>query len=179
MPDEHGKQTEVFSTNRKTDVAWCNCKCQDHPVARQLISRVSEMLRVHPHYTEAMQFLRYTPGMYYRPHHDTVLAGSLARDYPNNVAKHRVYTFFMYLTNVAEGGGTRFPDLNLTVQPERGSAILWPSVYNHDPWSVDPRLRHEAMVVKKGEKLSVNFWWYLGPRSTANEIGCAGAKTGT
>ena len=44
----------------------------------------------------------------------------------------RLYTFFMYLSDVEEGGGTRFTKLNLTVAPAKGMAILWPSVLSSD-----------------------------------------------
>ncbi|CAK0902612.1 unnamed protein product [Prorocentrum cordatum] len=171
--DEHGRRKKVFSSGRKTDVAWCNCQCQEHPVGKRLVSRISEILRVHPHYMESMQFLRYGKGMYYRAHHDA--AAVRRRDDPGNVNKHRIYTFFMYLNDVTKGGGTRFPSLDLEIQPERGSAILWPSVHNHDPWEVDHRTRHEALEVEDGEKLSMNLWWHLGPHALAHYIGCSGA----
>ncbi|CAK0818379.1 unnamed protein product [Prorocentrum cordatum] len=168
--EEYGRRKEVYTGFRKTDVAWCNCPCQDHPVGRMLVSRVSEVLQVHPHYLEKMQFLRYTPGMFFKPHHDAYLVGS--PNDPRNTRKHRVYTFFMYLTDVARGGATHFPSLGLKVQPERGAAILWPSVYDHDPWKADPRTEHEGLAVEEGEKLSLNMWWRLGPNALAQDVGC-------
>jgi prolyl 4-hydroxylase len=173
--DAHGRHTQVYSSNRKTDVTWCDCNCQNHPVAKRLVARVSELSRIHPDYMESMQFLRYKPGMYYKPHHDTARTD---RNNPNNVAKHRVYTFFMYLSDVTKGGGTRFPRLNLTVQPERGSAIMWPSVMDSDPWEIDHRTQHEALVVEEGEKLSMNLWLFLGPRVLAHNVGCSGSPIG-
>jgi len=44
----------------------------------------------------------------------------------------RVYTFFVYLSDVEEGGGTKFNDLGITVTPKLGRAVLWPSVKDHD-----------------------------------------------
>jgi len=37
----------------------------------------------------------------------------------------RLYTFFMYLSDVDEGGHTAFPLLNLTVQPKKGRAVRY------------------------------------------------------
>ena len=45
----------------------------------------------------------------------------------------RIYTFFMYLSDVDEGGGTRFADLNITVPAVKGTAVVWPSVTSADP----------------------------------------------
>jgi len=125
---------------------------------------------------ESMQFLKYTQGMYYKAHHDAARIG--ARNDPRNIGKHRIFTFFMYLNDVTEGGGTYFPQLSLKIQPGRGNAILWPSVQNDDPWQVDWRTQHEALVVEKGEKLSMNMWWYLGPSQLAHDVGCSGSPLG-
>lgn len=169
--DMDGIGKTVHSANRRTDVAWCDCHCQNHPVTRRLFSRIGEVLRVHPHYTESMQFLRYTKGMYYKPHHDSPHINR----HVNFACKHRIYTFFMYLNDVPQGGATAFPSLNITIKPERGSAILWPSVYDHDPYVADQRTTHEALAVEKGEKLSVNVWWTQGPRVLSDNLGCDAA----
>ncbi len=68
----------------------------------------------------------------------------------------RVFTFFLYLSDVEEGGGTSFPRLNLTVHPKRGSAVWWPHGYNDNPWRKDDRTHHEAMPVIKGTKCAAN-----------------------
>ena len=73
----------------------------------------------------------------------------------------RIYTLFTYLNDVPEGGGTRFTDLPrgpVTFQPQRGKAILWPSVLADAPHSKDDRTHHEALPVTAGEKFGANFW---------------------
>ena len=44
-------------------------------------------------------------------------------------------TFFLYLSDVEEGGGTGLDQINggLVVNPKKGKALLWPSVMNYDP----------------------------------------------
>lgn len=44
----------------------------------------------------------------------------------------RILTFFLYLSDVEEGGETVFPSLNISVSPKRGRALLWPSTMDHD-----------------------------------------------
>lgn len=56
-------------------------------------------------------------------------------------------TLFLYLNDVEEGGGTHFPLLDITVQPKKGSALLWPSVVDADVEQKDFRTDHEVRVL--------------------------------
>jgi prolyl 4-hydroxylase len=82
----------------------------------------------------------------------------------------RILTFFIYLSDLPEdgGGGTDFPKLGLTIQPKKGSAVLWPSVYNSDPKRMDKRFDHQALPVLNGTKFAMNGWIhnfdYVGPQ---------------
>lgn len=58
----------------------------------------------------------------------------------------------MYLNDVPEGGGTRFNNLDLTVKPKKGAALIWPSVLDERPHDKDERTMHEAMPVIEGVK---------------------------
>ena len=58
---------------------------------------------------------------------------------------HREMVWNPILFDVEEGGGTNFPYLNVTVQPKKGSAVLWPHGLNSDPRIKDTRTHHEAM----------------------------------
>lgn len=59
---------------------------------------------------------------------------------------------YMYLNDVEEGGGTKFTNLGITVQPKKGAALLWPSVQDQRPHDKDERTMHAALPVKKGVK---------------------------
>jgi len=62
---------------------------------------------------------------------------------------------------VPRGGATAFPNLPsgpVNIQPQRGKAVLWPSVLADAPHSEDERTDHEALPVTKGEKFVANFW---------------------
>lgn len=65
-------------------------------------------------------------------------------------------TVFLYLNTVEEGGGTEFPDYDITVQPKRGRALIWPSVKDEAPDEDDPRTMHQALPVIKGVKYGAN-----------------------
>merc|ERR1711879_709669 len=108
--NELGRSTKLFSANRDTHVTWCAGACHNHPVSMNLRARIGEIMRVHPDYFESMQFLKYGVGQYYKAHNDW---SSNEKESGASFVKHRVYTFFLYLNDVEEGGATYFPKLKL------------------------------------------------------------------
>ena len=114
--------------------------------------------------------LRYTPGQYYRTHHD------FGPSQVKLACGPRILTFFLYLSDVEEGGETAFPRLNnLKVTPKRGKALLWPSVQSDNLMAQDARTYHEALPVVKGLKMAANAWVHLYNFHVPNHWGCTGA----
>uniref|UniRef100_A0A7S4WDZ4 Fe2OG dioxygenase domain-containing protein n=1 Tax=Alexandrium monilatum TaxID=311494 RepID=A0A7S4WDZ4_9DINO len=143
---------DKLSEIRTSTQTFCNHpECLSDGLVQAVWSRIANVTRVPRENAEHMQLLRYEPGQAYREHHDQN-AHRLAAWGP------RLYTFFMYLSDVEEGGETVFPGLNITVQPRKGRALLWPSVHSDHPFTVDDRTRHEAVAVRKGLKYAANFW---------------------
>jgi len=81
-------------------------------------------------------------------------------------------TLFLYLNDVEEGGGTHFPFLDITVQPRRRSALLWPSSLDEDPEAKDKRTEHEALPVLRGIKYGANAWIHTRNYREAEEADC-------
>ena len=50
-------------------------------------------------------------------------------DVGDYISARRFLVFFVYLNNVAEGGETEFPDLDLTISPECGKLLVFPSIW--------------------------------------------------
>ena len=98
-----------------------------------------------------MQVVRYEVGQFYKVHHDQNSA-------PFTPQGARLYTFFMYLNTPEAGGGTRFNDLGITVEPRRGSAVLWPSLLDSDVELPELQTHHEALPVEAGVKFGANLW---------------------
>jgi len=122
---------------RTSSTAWCEHDgCGSDPVLSRVRSRIANLTGVPEAHAEPMQILRYEPGQFYRTHHDQ----QSAHWTPQGV---RVYTFFVYLSDVEAGGGTRFTDLGITVTPKLGRAVLWPSVLDSDLLT-GKRQRHAA-----------------------------------
>ena len=97
-----------------------------------MITRIMDIVGLPHDHAEHMQLLKYGPGEYYRLHHDWIPQQEQALCGP------RVYTFFLYLSDVEEGGGTKF-DLGFTVQPKKGKAVIWPATHNERPFVQDPK----------------------------------------
>jgi hypothetical protein len=187
---EHGDERYVRSTasgGRKGDefipltseirtsyTTWCdNATCYEDPVIRRIYDRVEEVTRVPSQNYEYLQLLRYMPCehpgakdcQFYRRHHDTI--PELAEMQPGP----RVYTFFLYLSDVEEGGGTKF-DGGFTVQPKKGKAVWWPATLEAEPFKSDGRTHHEALPVTRGVKYAANFWLHQYDYVSAHEAGC-------
>ena len=154
-----GSHGQLVSKSRTSENSWCGEKCKADPLVAAVNQRIAEVTSTTLANAEDLQLLRYEPGQYYVQHHDYI-DHQLER--PCGV---RILTFFLYLNDVCDeedkgecGGGTAFPELNITVQPKKGSALLWPSVLDDKPNEKDERTDHEALVVKKGIKYGANAW---------------------
>ena len=87
------------------------------------------------------QAIRYRPGGHYCAHTDAALD-----------QEDRYVTVLCYLNDDFEGGHTTFPYLdNLSIQPESGKAVIFPSTYIH-----------RAEPVLSGEKFAI-VTWLIGP----------------
>lgn len=137
---------------RTSTNAWCQDKCASDPVGKRVIDRVANITNIPQVNSENLQLLKYEVGQFYQLHHDYI------PHYLKRQAGVRILTVFLYLNEVEEGGGTSFPLLDLTVEPKRGRALIWPSVLDEDPHMKDPRTDHQALPVIKGVKYGANAW---------------------
>ena len=148
-------------------------ECLDDPIVKRVYNRVANVTRVPADNFEYMQMLRYLPCEYaghpdcqfYKRHHDTIPELTTMQPGP------RVYTFFLYLSDVEEGGGTKF-DGGFTVQPGKGKAVFWPATLEETPFVSDDRTHHEALPVLKGIKYAANFWLHQHDYVTPHKKGC-------
>mmetsp|Transcript_17992 Transcript_17992/g.26087 ORF Transcript_17992/g.26087 Transcript_17992/m.26087 type:complete len:494 (+) Transcript_17992:38-1519(+) len=158
-----GKQ----SSTRTSENAWCTKECRNDSVMQRIHHRIEKVTDISADNSEDLQLLKYTEGQFYRPHHDYI------KHQVDRQCGPRILTFFLYLSDVEEGGGTGFTGLDLVVMPKRGRALLWPSVLNSDPKREDPRMTHEAKDVVKGKKFAANSWIHLFDFITPKSYGCA------
>jgi prolyl 4-hydroxylase len=139
-----------------------------HPDVQTIIAKIEDVTRVPRDNYESFQILRYDLGQKYVTHHDS------SEDDNALLCGPRILTFFLYLSDVEEGGETDFPTLGISVKPEKGKAVLWPSTFDSDPSKVDPRTKHQAKPVIKGRKFGANSWIHLYDYVRPNLWGCTG-----
>ena len=165
-----GTFDSVKSEGRTSENAWCSddSGCRDDPTVKRIIEKMSRVMGIDADNMEDLQILRYEEGQRYHSHHDYI---ENQRDRQNGP---RILTFFLYLSDVEAGGGTRFTALDpmITVEPKKGRALLWPSVLNSKPKDRDPRMDHEALPVEKGTKFAANGWVHLFDERGPQKRGC-------
>ncbi len=174
--NERGETTKVVSQSRTSSNAWCSHECEVDPLVTAVSNRIERVLEVPQQNYESFQLLQYHIGQEYKVHHD------MANSERNEPAGPRILTFFLYLSDVEQGGETHFPKVKnkdnpegLKVKPRKGSAVLWPSVLDEDPARQDPRTFHAALPVIKGLKYASNHWVHLHDFRKANLWGCTGS----
>ena len=164
-----GEAKKITSKSRTSLNAWCRDACERDPGVASLTERIVSFTGIPDANYEFFQVLKYAPGQYYRTHHDFDPRTVTLPSGP------RILTVFLYLSDVEEGGGTNFPDLDITVMPRKGKALIWPSVLDADPDRVDQRTRHQALPVTKGTKLAANAWIHQYNMKIPITWGCTGS----
>jgi hypothetical protein len=154
--------------SRTSATAWCLPEsCEADPAVQAVSARIANVSRVPYNNAEYLQILKYDVGQFYREHVDFIPEQSAIPCGP------RLFTFFLYLNDVEEGGHTNFTRLGFSVAPKAGRAVLWPSVRNDNILEADHRTEHEAMPVLKGQKLAANAWLHLYDFKSPHNVGCA------
>lgn len=168
-----GLRDEDEHPNRVRNVSVTNCdsaRCIQQPFINELSRRVSELLRLPSRNFESNEFVRYEPGQHYVWHSDEYSWKDAKPDAVAVLSGPRVLTFFMYLSDVEEGGETAFAGPNratmskvaeatrrLAVRPKKGKAIMWANM--KEEWRhAQPAAAHTAMPVRRGVKWAATLW---------------------
>ncbi|CAB9515288.1 Prolyl 4-hydroxylase subunit alpha-1 [Seminavis robusta] len=164
---QDGSFTRRFDEDRTSENTWCKRPCYEDPIVQRVLQKMYHVTQIHDKHAENLQILKYEPQQYYKPHIDYIF------EEKSRMQGVRILTMYLYLSDVEEGGGTNFPQMDLTVMPKRGRALLWPSVLNEAPNSMDARTVHQALPVLKGIKYGANAWYHMRDFKTPLARGCA------
>jgi prolyl 4-hydroxylase len=97
---------------------------------------------------ERMQIVKYETGQEFKEHYDFV--------YGPFTKNQRLYTFFVYLNDVDEGGETFFPLIDKKILPKQKSAAFWEN-HNGDGCNHLDSI-HCGKAPTKGKKYGLNIW---------------------
>ncbi|KAI4458945.1 prolyl 4-hydroxylase alpha subunit [Holotrichia oblita] len=127
----------------------------EHKHVADVVQRVEDMTGLTMETAEELQVVNYGIGGHYEPHYD------FARKEEANAFKslgtgNRIATVLFYMSDVAQGGATVFPYLDIALWPKKGAAAFW---YNlHSSGDGDKHTRHAACPVLAGSKWVSNKW---------------------
>lgn len=122
------------------------------PLVGRIEQRLATLLGMPVSHGEGLQVLHYLPGQEYEPHFDWFDPRQPGYDTITAVGGQRVASVVMYLNTPAQGGGTAFPELGLTVTARRGAAVYF--AYEGG----DQQSLHAGLPVQRGEKWIATKW---------------------
>ncbi len=129
------------------------------PLAEQVQSRIYRIMGINPNYAEKIQGHFYLPGEEYKAHCDWFDKNDKAYDEYANPEQggQRTWSVLLYLNDVEEGGGTRFPNIDETIYPEQGKLVVWNNLLPSG--QPNPDVLHHAQPVIQGEKAVLTLWF--------------------
>ncbi|XP_058262142.1 prolyl 4-hydroxylase subunit alpha-1a isoform X2 [Hemibagrus wyckioides] len=151
----HDPQTGQLTTAqyRVSKSAWL--AAYEHPVVDRINQRIEDLTGLDVTTAEELQVANYGVGGQYEPHFDFG-----RKDEPDAFKElgtgNRIATWLFYMSDVAAGGATVFPEVGAAVKPIKGTAVFW---YNLFPSGEgDYSTRHAACPVLMGNKWVSNKW---------------------
>ncbi|MEO0368376.1 MAG: 2OG-Fe(II) oxygenase, partial [Pseudomonadota bacterium] len=119
--------------------------------------RISRYLGLNPSYGEPIQGQYYESGEEYKPHHDWFDPDSEALNYAGFENNQRTWTVIIYLNDLEDGGETFFPELNISIKPRKGWALIWDNLLPNGQGN--PRAIHQAKPLTGGHKSIITKWY--------------------
>ncbi len=155
----HTRSSVVVGGTDRTDVTDHRTSSTSNldmntPIMSKIKKQISETLGLELVKGEALQGQLYEPGQYFKPHND--FFSGPAYDMHCKASGNRTHTLMIYLNEDYKGGGTYFPTLQKTIEPETGKALWW---YNIKDGKVQDQYLHEGVTVDEGKKYVVTSWW--------------------
>uniref|UniRef100_A0A8C5DNC4 Prolyl 4-hydroxylase subunit alpha-1 n=1 Tax=Gouania willdenowi TaxID=441366 RepID=A0A8C5DNC4_GOUWI len=151
----HDPQTGKLTTAqyRVSKSAWLTE--YDDPLIDKLNQRIEDLTGLEMDTAEELQVANYGVGGQYEPHFDFG-----RKDEPDAFKElgtgNRIATWLFYMSDVAAGGATVFPDVGASVRPKKGTAVFWYNLFPNGEG--DYSTRHAACPVLVGNKWVSNKW---------------------
>ncbi|EDX10966.1 GD14757 [Drosophila simulans] len=147
--------TEIRDTVARYDW-WSNTSL----VRERINQRIIDMTEFNFSKDEKLQITNYGVGTYFQPHFDYSSDGF---ETPNiTTLGDRLASILFYASEVPQGGATVFPEINVTVFPQKGSMLYWFNL--HDDGRPDIRSKHSVCPVINGDRWTLTKWVPMFPQ---------------
>lgn len=127
----------------------------EDPMIDKINQRIEDLTGLEMDTAEELQVANYGVGGQYEPHFDFG-----RKDEPDAFKElgtgNRIATWLFYMSDVAAGGATVFPDVGAAVWPQKGTAVFWYNLFASGEG--DYSTRHAACPVLVGNKWVSNKW---------------------
>lgn len=155
----HSRSSVVVGGTDRTDVTEHRTSSTSNldmntALMSNIKNKISKTLGLELEKGESIQGQLYEPGQYFKPHND--FFSGPAYDMHCKASGNRTHTLMIYLNEDFKGGGTYFPTLNKTIEPETGKALWW---YNMKDGQIQDQYLHEGVTVEEGKKYIITSWW--------------------
>jgi prolyl 4-hydroxylase len=101
-------------------------------------------------YAEPCSILRYRAGQFYKRHVDNILLASRFQEVEQGIPTRDI-SVVGYLNDGFAGGETYFDRQQVSVTPETGAVLVFPSCFTHP---------HASLPVRSGEKYAFTSWLF-------------------
>ena len=142
--------------SRTSETAWIP---KTDPVAQKVLAKAMELTGKPMENCEDIQVVRYGPGTFYRPHHDSCCDSSEGCKNFEVEGGQRIGTLLLYLNSDFTDGETEFPNWNggTKMKAQPGSAIFFRPLGTDEP-KCHPKALHAGTPPSSGIKYVCNVW---------------------
>ena len=127
-------------------------------VIHEVSKRFSILVQMPINNAEQFQLVHYGPGTEYKPHFDSFDKDTEEGRKNWFPGGQRLVTVLAYLNDVEEGGATDFPELGVSVKPNKGDVVVFHNCIDGTS-DIHPDSLHGGSPVIAGEKWAVNLWF--------------------
>ncbi|MFZ4540450.1 MAG: prolyl hydroxylase family protein [Rickettsiales bacterium] len=135
----------------------CDLMQLDDPLVATINNRIAATLGVNVTYADDTEAQVYEVGQEVKPHCDYFEPYSDDYKLGASTAGNRTWTFMVYLNEPLKGGATWFTELDITLTPKLGQAVVWNNLLPNG--KTNPRTIHCGMPVEEGSKVIITKWF--------------------
>ncbi|KAH8328018.1 hypothetical protein KR067_003070, partial [Drosophila pandora] len=118
--------------------------------------RIADMTGLEMNENMVLHLTNYGLGGHFGKHVDYVELAKRPPNFFGDLGGDRIATALLYASDVPLGGTTVFTKLKLSIEPKKGSALIWFNLNNAgDP---DPMSEHSACPVVLGSRWTISKW---------------------